>query len=520
MNPRSMAGGSVTQCFMPRKRSSWGLKPMASAVKESHLPGGGLSWVLVGLFLPLIGLSAGEPSRTNSSPKRCLIIVDTSRTMQPRAAGVFQALKPLVESGLDGQLREGDLVSVWTFNEVLHTNGFEEWSSQTQLALAARLGSFLRPDLYQKKANLDRVLPEMNRLLREPSVITVLLVSSGEGKVDGTLFDGPINDSFKQWRSEQQKAHMPLITLLRASHGQQTDWSVSPAQWPVEIPPDAPESELAQTPAPSATQPTPAAATPPAPAAVPVTTPAPPAPKPAAPQPATVASVVQATPAPVPAATTLPRPVQKPQEESPKLVEAMPSPPQSVVQPAVSAQPAKLTSAPSRTPPAPTVSTPPAPVPVPPKQALVANTPGIEQKPSQPIAAAAPASEVPQPTITSPVPVPSTIPAAKLSPSKGFLRENAGLLLILLTSIVGAGLSLQAWVNGYLQPRLSSRPALEGFPADLAEEPGSEEPALADAPDTAAELAAAARGTFPEAPPRSEPARQTNRLRAPVSRGV
>jgi hypothetical protein len=203
-----------------------------------------LCWLLLTLPAPAPLQAQTSPTALSLPAHRCLIIVETSRVMQRRAPGAYAALKALLDSGLKGQLRRSDTISLWTFNEGLHTNRFEPWSSQTQLAYAVRLSAFRDAAAYEKRASLDKVLPEMERVIRESEMITVILVSTGEELMRGTPFDDRINEVCKQWRDEQRKARMPFVTLLRARNGRFTDWSVTPAPWPVELPPLAAEPQI------------------------------------------------------------------------------------------------------------------------------------------------------------------------------------------------------------------------------------------------------------------------------------
>jgi hypothetical protein len=214
------------------------------AVPFAKTPAVVLCWLL--LTLPAPARLQAQTSHSTPSPPahRCLIIVETSRVMQRRAPGAYAALKALLDSGLKGQLRRGDMISLWTFNEGLHTNQFEPWSPQTQLAYAVRLSAFRSAAAYEKRASLDKVLPQMERVIRESEFITVILVSSGEDLMRDTPFHDQINEAFIQWRDEQRKVRMPFVTLLRAWSGRFTDWSVTPAPWPVELPPLPAEPQI------------------------------------------------------------------------------------------------------------------------------------------------------------------------------------------------------------------------------------------------------------------------------------
>jgi hypothetical protein len=175
---------------------------------------------------------------TAESPNRFLFIVETSRAMRPRAGGVFDAMKRALDSSLKGQIHQGDLVGIWTFNESVYQDLFpwQEWSQATQLAIAVRLPTFADPELYQRRDRLDKVIPEMLKVMAEGDNVTIILVSTGDGVMQGTRFSAPINSAWKDWYDEQEGVHMPLQTVMRARNGQPTDWSLTAAPRPIELP--------------------------------------------------------------------------------------------------------------------------------------------------------------------------------------------------------------------------------------------------------------------------------------------
>jgi len=194
----------------------------------------------------LVGASAARAAPTaNSSPPtphKYLFLVETSKAMQRRAQGVHNTLKTLIGSNLSGQLRPGDSLAIWSFNEAIFTNRFpfQEWSAATGAAFGDRLPDFLEAAAYEKRALLDKAIVRVSSLIANSDLITIILVTSGEEEIKGTPFDKELKAAFAQWRNEQQRTRMPLLTLLRASQGRFVQWSVTPAPWPLEIPPLTP----------------------------------------------------------------------------------------------------------------------------------------------------------------------------------------------------------------------------------------------------------------------------------------
>ncbi len=192
------------------------------------------------LLVSLCSASVVAQSGTNppSQAHRYLFIVETSRGMRDRARGVFNELKQALDTGLNGQIQQGDTVGIWTFNENVYQGLFpsQKWSQPTQLAFAVRLPALLEPETYQKRARLEKLLPEMLQTISGNEAITVVLVASGEGTMKGTPFDDQINAAWKEWHDEQEGAKMPIVTVLRARMDEITEWSLTPAPRPIEMP--------------------------------------------------------------------------------------------------------------------------------------------------------------------------------------------------------------------------------------------------------------------------------------------
>jgi hypothetical protein len=172
-------------------------------------------------------------------PNRFLIVIETSRAMDKRQGAIGQVLNQLLLSGMNGQLRAGDSLGLWTFNDELHGGEFalREWAVQNKSNITAEVVAFIQKQKFGKSGHITTALPEMGRLARTSESITIVLLSSGNENVTGTPFDTKMNESFGKWRDQQTKAHQPFVTVLRANKGHLTDCTVTPAPWPVDLPP-------------------------------------------------------------------------------------------------------------------------------------------------------------------------------------------------------------------------------------------------------------------------------------------
>jgi hypothetical protein len=158
--------------------------------------------------------------------------------MQVRTQGVVREAQALLGSSMNGQLRSGDTLGLWTFNQNLNTGRFplQTWSPEQREAITARVTSFLNGQTYEKQSRLEPVLFAVRRLIERSERITVILFSDGTEAIGGTPFDAGINEFYRGRQVEQLRTRMPFITVLRAENGRITDYSVTAAPSPVEMP--------------------------------------------------------------------------------------------------------------------------------------------------------------------------------------------------------------------------------------------------------------------------------------------
>ena len=216
--------------------------------------------------LALVLSLCSSQAQTNTSPpgNRYLFVVETSRSMQSRSEGTLRAVQQLLNSGMGGQLRRGDTLGVWTYNDTLFAGKFrlQLWSPETHASTVANVVGFLQQQTYEKNGRLEKVLPALDRVIKDSPFLTIILVSGGEQEIHGTPFDKQINETYDLWQKKQQKARLPVLTALRAKAGQLTDFSVSAAPWPMDMPPLPKELQLAENtrkkPAPATPAPKPA----------------------------------------------------------------------------------------------------------------------------------------------------------------------------------------------------------------------------------------------------------------------
>jgi hypothetical protein len=209
--------------------------------KRFHVPGSGI--LVAGALICLASLGHGYSAQTNTVKpvpfNRWLFVVQASRSMQPRAEAARRLAGNLIWSGMQGQMREGDTVGLWTFNTSLYAGMFplQDWTHRDCQVVARRVYDFLDNQKYEKGSRLKRVLPAIQQVIKDSDYLTVVLFSDGEESIKGTPFDDQINAIYRAWKDEEEEAHLPLITMLRAQNGRITHFTVTTPPWPLQLPP-------------------------------------------------------------------------------------------------------------------------------------------------------------------------------------------------------------------------------------------------------------------------------------------
>jgi hypothetical protein len=208
--------------------------------------------LLAGLTIPALGASRNiAESRLANEGHRFLLVVETSKTMQRYGDAAVNAIHQLLGSDMQKQLRPGDSIGVWTYNDELYTGKLpsQEWNPTDSKVIYNRILKFIIEQKFEKTGSWHKALPTIARVVKDSQLITVILVSDGEEDIAGTPYDEEINAFYATWRDKQRKAQKPFITVFRGEHGKLTHYTICPVPWPVDIPalpPGRDGSQLAQ----------------------------------------------------------------------------------------------------------------------------------------------------------------------------------------------------------------------------------------------------------------------------------
>src|SRR5262245_45379560 len=101
------------------------LKQNLNLVSRVTLTAGKLALAFALWAAPSLLAQAPAAQQTSQTPQnRWLLVVDTSRRMEARKDGIVKTVTGLIMSGMNGQMRRGDTLGIWTFNEKLYSGLF------------------------------------------------------------------------------------------------------------------------------------------------------------------------------------------------------------------------------------------------------------------------------------------------------------------------------------------------------------------------------------------------------------
>lgn len=211
------------------------------SIRPLHL----LAFTLI-LLSPATPLPGQSPAKTPPAPaSRFLLVFNTSSGMSRRAEQMQGGAGNLVASGFKGEIKNGDTIGVWTYNDSLHTGQFplRRWAAQSRQVIAAELVDFIKQQKFEKRASLVEVVESLTTLTRKSDRLTILIFTDGVEAINGTPFDKEINLALKANESDLRKSKMPFVVVLRSEKGTIIGQTVNVPPWAIEFPKFTPEPE-------------------------------------------------------------------------------------------------------------------------------------------------------------------------------------------------------------------------------------------------------------------------------------
>ena len=189
----------------------------------------------------LLGLGAG-PMWSQESPSkpvenRFLFVIETSAATSRSAKAARDVVRELIQSGVQGQMRPGDTLALWTFNDELYTSfPMQQWVPTVSQQVAERAEAFLKKVRYEKKSQLNVMLPSLDTVIQASKSVTVILVSDGHEPIQGTPFDQEVNAVYSVYGRSLRDSRTPFVTVFIGRDGKLITHAVSSALDAIQIP--------------------------------------------------------------------------------------------------------------------------------------------------------------------------------------------------------------------------------------------------------------------------------------------
>src|SRR5262245_56667807 len=126
----------------------------------------------MGYCLGLVAcLQASQVQGQTNTPKygtvssRFLLIVETSRPMTRRSAATSKTVASLLYSGFSHQIKQGDTLGVWTYNQQLYAGRMplQRWSTPLQHEIVSDTLDFFKGQKYEKQPVFSSVRPALDK---------------------------------------------------------------------------------------------------------------------------------------------------------------------------------------------------------------------------------------------------------------------------------------------------------------------------------------------------------------------
>ena len=177
--------------------------------------------------------------------ERWLIIFNTSSAMKSRLPAVETEIKSLFATSFSQNLRAGDSVGVWTFDQQLRTGQFPltTWAPENTVQTTSSLIAFLRKQRFSGNTSFAALQPLLGQLIADSERLTVVIICDGGDEIHWTPYDDGINETLNQTRGERKKSRQPYVLLIRTQLGKYISATVNFPPAPLNVPPFPPLPE-------------------------------------------------------------------------------------------------------------------------------------------------------------------------------------------------------------------------------------------------------------------------------------
>jgi hypothetical protein len=191
------------------------------------------------LFIGLCAsvIAAPETAAPAKQEGRYLFLIETSQAMDANKAALRKSIRSIIESGLSGQMKYGDTIGLWTYNDKFNSDfPMVVWQSEQVQDVEGAVDFWMSKQKFVHRPDVSKALPLLQKIVKASQKLTIIWMTTGNDRLTGLPFDIEINELQKEFRDGFRKQHIPFVTLLAVRDGVLKDFTVNPGDAKLRLP--------------------------------------------------------------------------------------------------------------------------------------------------------------------------------------------------------------------------------------------------------------------------------------------
>ncbi|MDB6056242.1 MAG: hypothetical protein JWO95_86 [Verrucomicrobiales bacterium] len=196
--------------------------------------------IFIGLRASLFAAPDTTAANTKAPEKqegRYLFLIETSEAMDANKVALRKAMRSIIESGLNGQMKYGDTIGVWTYNDKLKTDfPMILWRNEHVQDVQSAVDFWMSKQKFVHRSDLSKGMPLLQSIIKASQKLTIIWMTTGNDQITGLPFATEIAELQKEFRDGFRKQHIPFVTLLAVRKGVIADFTVNPGDAKLRLP--------------------------------------------------------------------------------------------------------------------------------------------------------------------------------------------------------------------------------------------------------------------------------------------
>lgn len=179
------------------------------------------------------------PDKTKAPEQegRYLFLVETSDAMDSSKTALRKSMRSVIESGLNGQIKYGDTIGLWTYNDKMNTDfPMILWRNEHVKDVENAVDYWMSKRKFTHRADITTGLPVLQNIIKASQKLTIIWMSTGNDQITGLPFASEVAELQKEFRDDFRKQHIPFVTLLAVRKGVIVDFTVNPGDAKLRLP--------------------------------------------------------------------------------------------------------------------------------------------------------------------------------------------------------------------------------------------------------------------------------------------